>query len=184
LASVESLCREYERQVRLQWPHTLAGSQRVWFAVYEPALERRLLFRLPLFEEVTKKAGHGWKLVDLTRMFAEWMAGHEYREAYFADPDSLELALRDDFARYVSQSLQAQLEAPEVNDRTIVAVTGAASLFGLSRVSRVVEDVAHAIRGRLLVFFPGQVEANNYRLLDAGDGWNYLAVAITAKNGD
>jgi hypothetical protein len=27
--------------------------------------------------------------------------------------------------------------------------------------------------------FPGQFERNNYRLLDARDGWNYLAVPIT-----
>jgi hypothetical protein len=32
----------------------------------------------------------------------------------------------------------------------------------------------------LLVFFPGQFDNNNYRLLDARDGWNYLAVPITA----
>jgi hypothetical protein len=35
------------------------------------------------------------------------------------------------------------------------------------------------IQGRLVVFFPGQFERNNYRLLDARDGWNYLAVPIT-----
>ena len=37
--------------------------------------------------------------------------------------------------------------------------------------------------GRLLVFFPGEVEGNNYRLLDARDGWNYLATPITADKG-
>ena len=31
----------------------------------------------------------------------------------------------------------------------------------------------------LSIFFPGQYEQNNYRLLDARDGWNYLAVPIT-----
>jgi len=29
------------------------------------------------------------------------------------------------------------------------------------------------------VFFPGQLEQNNYRLLDARDGWNYMAVPIS-----
>ena len=37
--------------------------------------------------------------------------------------------------------------------------------------------------GRLLVFFPGSYENNNYRLLDGYDGWNYLAVPITADKG-
>ena len=27
--------------------------------------------------------------------------------------------------------------------------------------------------------FPGHVDGSNYRLLDARDGWNYLAVPIT-----
>jgi hypothetical protein len=35
------------------------------------------------------------------------------------------------------------------------------------------------VRGRLVGFFPGQYEQNNYRLLDARDGWNYLAVPIS-----
>jgi hypothetical protein len=40
--------------------------------------------------------------------------------------------------------------------------------------------VDDAIRGRVVVFFPGELEQNNYRLLGARDGWNYLAIAITA----
>ena len=40
------------------------------------------------------------------------------------------------------------------------------------------------IRGRLLVFFPGIYEQDNYRLLDARDGWNYHAVPITASEGE
>jgi hypothetical protein len=43
--------------------------------------------------------------------------------------------------------------------------------------------VVKDIRGRLVVFFPGEYEDNNYRLLDARDGWNYLAVPITLHNG-
>jgi hypothetical protein len=34
------------------------------------------------------------------------------------------------------------------------------------------------------VFFPGVYENNNYRLLDARDGWNYLAVPITMQEGE
>jgi len=35
------------------------------------------------------------------------------------------------------------------------------------------------VHGRLVVFFPGSFEDNNYRLLDGYDGWNYLATPIT-----
>ena len=34
-------------------------------------------------------------------------------------------------------------------------------------------------RNRLVVFFPGSKDGTNYRLLNARDGWNYLAQAIT-----
>ena len=38
------------------------------------------------------------------------------------------------------------------------------------------------VRGRIAVFFPGEYEDSNYRLLDARDGWNYLAVPITLQD--
>jgi len=65
----------------------------------------------------------------------------------------------------------------------VVAVSGVASLFGFMRVSRLMELVEDSICGRLLVLFPGAYEDNNYRLLDARDGWNYHAVPITATGG-
>jgi len=43
-----------------------------------------------------------------------------------------------------------------------------------------VDKLAPMVKGRLVVFFPGTFENNNYRLLDGYDGWNYLAVPITA----
>ena len=72
----------------------------------------------------------------------------------------------------------------EYPDETVVAVTGVASLFGFTRVSEVLPLVEPHIQGRLLIFFPGVYEQNNYRLLDARDGWNYLAVPITAQEGE
>ena len=49
------------------------------------------------------------------------------------------------------------------------------------KVSALLNAVNDAIAGRLLVFFPGEHEGNSYRLLDARDGWNYLATPITAE---
>jgi hypothetical protein len=46
-------------------------------------------------------------------------------------------------------------------------------------MSQVLTLIEGDVRGRLVVFFPGQFEQNNYRLLDARDGWNYMAVPIT-----
>ena len=39
-------------------------------------------------------------------------------------------------------------------------------------------QAADRIAGRLVVFFPGEHDGNSYRLLDARDGRNYLAIPI------
>ena len=67
-------------------------------------------------------------------------------------------------------------------DNPVVALKGVACLYGLLMVSDLVKALAANVPGRLLVFFPGEHEGNNYRLLDARDGWNYLAVPITAHD--
>ena len=56
-------------------------------------------------------------------------------------------------------------------------------LFGFLRVSELVSRVESSIRGRLLIFFPGEHENNTYRFLDARDGFNYLALPIVADEG-
>ncbi len=177
---IEALVHEYGRFVALAWDTSLAGPQKVWFAVYEPTQERRLRLRVDEFALATKKAGHGWRLEDITDAFAQWMAHHEYRDEYFAQPEDMDLAL-EDFADYVVERLKEALTAPDVDSNMVVAIQGVASLFGLVRASAVLDRVTQFIQGRLLVFFPGQHEGSNYRLLDARDGWNYLAVATKAK---
>ncbi len=179
---IEGLLKAYERFLQLPWDRTLAGPQKVWFAIYEPTQERRLRLNLPEFERVTKAAGHSWYHLDLTDLFANWMAQHEYREAYFEQPEDMDLALKD-FASFVSQQIVEALTRPDVDANTVVAVSGLASLFGFTYASAVFETVAPSILGRLLVFFPGQHNGSNYRFLDARDGWNYLAVPITGIEG-
>jgi hypothetical protein len=129
----------------------------------------------------TLRANHTRKLIDLTNSFAEWRADHEYRDAYFESPDDMDLALQD-FAEHVANQVTANLTADDVDDNCVVAIAGLAALFGLTSASELMNSIAEHIRGRLLVFFPGQREGNNYRLLDARDGWNYLAVPITATD--
>lgn len=179
---IDRLIRRYERFVELPWERRLAGAQRVWFAVYNKTDERRIRARLDEFAIATNKAGHGWKLYDLTNAFPKWMAGQEYRESYFEEPEDLEILLPE-FHEEVVDQLRAMLDDDDVDSETVVAVIGIASLFGFTRVSKVVNEVAGCIHGRLMVFFPGEHEDNNYRLLDARDGWNYMAVPITAHDG-
>ncbi len=111
------------------------------------------------------------------------MAQHEYHEAYFEQPEDMDLALQD-FANSVSQHIVGALTSPDVDANAVVAVSGLASLFGFTNASAIFETVAQFIRGKLLVFFPGQHNGSNYRFLDARDGWNYLAVPITGIDGN
>lgn len=180
---VEALLKAYVSFLQLPWDQTLAGPQKVWFAIYEPPLERRLRLHLPEFEIATRNAGHSWFHLDLTDLFANWMAQHEYREAYFEGPEDMDLELQD-FSNFVIQRIIEALAEPGADANTVVAISGLASLFGLTYASSTIEAVAPSIRGRLLVFFPGQRNGSNYRFLDARDGWNYLAVPITGIEGE
>jgi|SRR5579864_9280653 len=182
MSEIEALLKAYRERVSMPWDRSLAGPQRVWFAVYEPSQERRLRLHLQEFAIATEEAGHGWALIDLTSAFGRWMGEHRYRDAYFRQPERMQLALQD-FGKSIANEVTARLAAPDAGDDTVMALSGVASLFGLTRVSSLVEAVAPAVRGRLLVFFPGRHDSANYRLLDARDGWNYLAIPIAATDG-
>ncbi len=106
------------------------------------------------------------------------MAGRKYRDSYFQSPGLLESALGT-FRDTLAQELRSVLST-DAAGQEVVAVQGVASLFGFVRVSELIAATESDIRGRLLIFFPGEYADNNYRLLDARDGWNYLAIPITA----
>jgi hypothetical protein len=182
MSKIEGVLAAYERVVSVPWEDGLAGPQRVWFAIYDPDQERRLRLRVDEFQQVTRKARHGWHLVDITESFGRWMAREDYRDAYFEDPELLGDRMPE-FTRFVANEIETALTDQAVNDQTVVAVLGVGALFGLTRVAALVELVTPHIRGRMLVFFPGSYSGSNYRLLDARDGWNYLAVPITASDG-
>jgi len=111
------------------------------------------------------------------------MAAMDYKEAYFDEPADLPLKLDNEFVRYTAAELRDTITATDADENTVVAVYGVASLYGFTKVSLVLKEVVNDVKGRLLLFFPGQAEDNNYRLLDARDGWNYLAIPITLHNG-
>lgn len=177
MGKIEDLSANYGHHVSAPWQKTIPGAQRVLMVVYDKEWERTLRARMGLFEQATRQARHGWNLVDCTKWFSEWMSADEYREEYFESPDLLEMKLRGEFRPHVASRLAQRLE--EADEDTVVALMGTASLYGFVHLSDVIHDVEQSIRGRLLVFFPGVKTENNYRLLDARDGWNYLANSIT-----
>lgn len=185
MSYIDDLLTAYARFVALPWEQNLAPPQRVWMAVYPPEHDRRLRLHLPDFRTTTNEHHHPWALIDITVSFETWMAAHEYRDAYFEDPELLATSLPAFFGHLV-QDVRSQLaEHPEPDG--VVGLLGAGALFGLGdavKVSALLNAVNDAIAGRLLVFFPGEYEGNSYRLLDARDGWNYLAIPITPNGSD
>ncbi len=184
MSRIDDLIANYQRFVNLPWPTSLAPAQRVWMAVYAPEDERRLRLHLPEFGNASTGAGYEWSLIDITNSFEQWMATHEYRDAYFASPKLIQPELAGFFELLVEQVRQKLSRLG--GERTIVGLVGTGNLFGLGdhvRVSALIERVQDLVTGRMLVFFPGEVEGNIYRLLGARDGWNYLATPITADKG-
>jgi bacteriophage exclusion system BrxB-like protein len=179
MSRIARLLAAYEAQLRLAWEPGLHGAERTWFVVYPPLDERRLRTAIGEFELATLQSRRRWILCDLTQSFEVWLAASEYREEYFADPDFLTMQYAEFEAQVTRQLRDCCSQADE---STVVAVLGVGSLFGFARVSNVVSGAADAVLGRLVVFFPGSVESNTYRLLNARDGWNYRAVPITVAH--
>jgi hypothetical protein len=177
MSEMEELIAAYSRFVALPWRSGLPGPQRVWMVIYEPRQERRLRRRLPEFELATQQSGHKWNLLDITDSFPQWLSKQEYAEAYFEDPEALSIALGGYAASLISQ-VRTFLDGSD--EETVVGLLGAGALFPHCRVSEVIEAVNSSVAGRLVVFFPGSHSDNVYRLLNARDGWNYMAVPITA----
>lgn len=183
MSRIEELANRYRNHIATPWQRNLAGEQKIIFVVYPKTDERKLRARLELFEMATIESGHKWKSFDFTQTFARWMSNLEYKEIYFEEPEDLAIPLQSDFLHFAANELRKVLTGEDVDSDTVVAVYGVASLYGFTRVSSVLKEVVRDIRGRLVVFFPGEFENGNYRLLDARDGWNYLAIPITLHNG-
>lgn len=185
MSKLEKLVHAYHEHISLPWQGGLAAIQRVIFAVYDKTDELRLRAHIGEFELETKQSGHEWLMIDVTNAFPDWMNAQEYRESYFETPEDLAGYEDGEISEFI-KALIADLKhniSTNANPNTVVALVGVGSLFGLARVSSLVEGIKDSVQGRLLVFFPGEYHPENhsYRLLDARDGWNYLAVPLVAK---
>lgn len=183
---LDKLLAAYRRHISIPWQPGLAAIQRVIFAVYDKADELRLRARINEFELATQQAGKQWILIDVTDEFPAWMMQQENREAYFECPEDLSGYNSGEVLTFV-ETLVASLRSRVIeldSPHTVLALAGVGALFGIARVSTLVEGIKDSVQGRLLVFFPGEhhPETHAYRLLDARDGWDYLAVPLIAKD--
>ncbi|MCS7466130.1 DUF1788 domain-containing protein [Stieleria sp. ICT_E10.1] len=179
MSKIKQLVESYARHIAIPWRDDAAPAQRVIFCVYPEYTELRLRARLDEFEIATQRADHNWALFDLTDSFPNWMGSQRYAKAYFAAPEKL-TTLWGKYEDYIVEQFTQFCEDRSVGDDDVVALAGVGTLFGFLKVKGVVDKLAPLVPGRLVVFFPGSYEDNNYRLLDAYDGWGYLAVPITA----
>ena len=181
MGKIERLARSYEDYIRVPWQQDVAPSQRVLYCIYDAHDELRLRSMMAEFELATQRADHQWVLCDLTDTFAGWLDGQKYATSYFQRPELL-TTLLPRYADAVIEQIGALVREKAATPNAVVALQGIGSLFGLSKVNPIVTRTAPLVPGRFLVFFPGSCEKNNYRLLDAYDGWDYRAVPITVDN--
>ncbi|MDD2467995.1 MAG: DUF1788 domain-containing protein [Desulfobulbus sp.] len=179
MSKIKRLIQSYSKYIAVPWRDDAAAPQRVIFCVYNETEERWLRAKIDEFEIATRQAGHDWAIYDLTDTFAAWLSSQRYAKSYFQKPHLLSTLLPK-YLTFVITEFETYLQQNNVDENSVVAVKGVGSLFGFLKVKEVVDKLAPMVKGRLLIFFPGSYENNNYRLLDGYDGWNYLAVPITA----
>lgn len=109
------------------------------------------------------------------------MASQKYAKSYFQKPELINTLLPK-YIAYLAGRFESFISENNIDNDTVVVLSGVGSVFGFQKVKDLVDKFAPLVPGRLLVLFPGSYEEDNYRLLDRYDGWNYLAVPITADN--
>ncbi|MBK9317750.1 MAG: DUF1788 domain-containing protein [Bacteroidetes bacterium] len=176
---IDLLIEAYEKVVNEPWSSALSGQERIWFLVYDPAEQRKIDLHLEDFETTAVKAGKKWKVISMKQCFPTWMANHENRDDYFRYPEYIVDQLEAEFIPYAINFLKNELKNLDQGPNTLIAVKDVSSLFGFARLSEILKGCDKDFQGRLLIFFPGEFEQNHYRLLDARDGWDYLARPIT-----
>jgi hypothetical protein len=176
---IELLIEAFTRVINEPWSSSLSGQERIWFLVYDPAEQRKVDLHLGDFETESLRAGKKWRSISMKNCFPSWMSTHEYREDYFLSPEYIVDQLEAEFIPFAIDFLKQELAKLDQDEETLIALKDVSSIFGFVRLSEILKSCDRGFKGRLLIFFPGEFEHNHYRLLDARDGWDYLARPIT-----
>ena len=185
MARLDTLLANYKRHLSVPLRQGLPLSQRVWFCVYPPDEERRLQTFIENFQMVTTEASLGWKRIDLSGSFANWLDTFDpgERDEIKNDQEIVESYAEKGFCDYLAEEVyrKAAEVSPDLAPRTVFAVTGLMDLYDFIDVSSVIEALSKDFQGLLAVFFPGEREGTSYRFLNARTAWDYLAVPITCE---
>jgi len=174
---ITTLAKRFEQHISLPWQRHLTGAEKTIFIVYPKEDERRLRAKRRLFAQAAERAGHPLVEKSLDQSYASWMRGQEYADEYYATPQDLRQKLEKEFPIAIADDLRQSLI--QAGPQAVLAVYGVGTLFGFTQVTSILRHLGGDIPGRLAIFFPGSHDQNTYRLLDARDGWGYLAVPIT-----
>lgn len=174
---IELLAKKFEDHISLPWQPHLSSEERTIFIVYPKDDELRLRAKKDLFQQAAQKSGHSWHELSLDSIFPQWMSSQEYAEDYFEFPEDIGPKLESDFSDHVAEKISEALD--KAGPKRVLGINGVGCLFGLTHFAPILRKLSSAVQGRLVVFFPGSHEKNTYRLLDARDGWGYLAYPIT-----
>ena len=180
MGKIDDLANNYERHLSVPWQQSVTGAQKIMLCIYDKEDERNLRAKIGDFEIRTENTQHNWVHLDCTDIFSHWLAQDDYCDAYFEAPDDIGMKVEGEFKEHVIDLVRDIVS--QADDQTVVALSGVASLYGFIHLSELIRAVEADINGRLVIFFPGSKDENNYRLLDARDGWNYLANSITAHS--
>jgi hypothetical protein len=176
MSKVNQLIEKFESIIKEPWSTGLSGQEKVWFLIFDPIDLRKVHFKLGEFEMATKNANRDWLSISLNDSFTNWLSQHDYKESFFEEPQYISDALQEEFREYIILEINEKLE--ENSENTLLVLKDASAIFGFIKLSEIVQDLSNKIKGRLMVLFPGEFTNNQYRLMDARDGWDYLARPI------
>lgn len=179
---IDQLNNALRVQLQAPWSQDQSGGERVWFLVFDPEMLRKVMARRDLFQLTAQAAQKTWVEIDISNEFGEWMASHRYAESFYKRPGRAK-ALPQDFAQHLADRLRHRIDELDTDENTLLVLSGTEALFGINKISQITSLIENKIKGRLLVFFPGEYSEPHYRFLDARDGWNYLAIPVTAADG-
>ncbi len=183
MSQIDQLLANYRSHIQMPLRPGLPASQRVWFALYPPEEDRRLVNRVLEFEMATTDAGHPWVRVDLRGSLSRWLASvdEDERVKWWKNPSAIDLYAQTEWKGILTNLFQEHVANAAAPERTVFALTGLMELYDFLHVSELIDSLEESFPGFLLVFFPGVKEGNTYRFLDARTGWNYLAVPISCE---
>ena len=179
MSTIEELLDDFRKRLTVPWRGDEPSAGRVWILWYDKTNERRVRGRLREFQFTAEQAGKGWREFDIAPRFGVWVAQQPWFDRLARRPGTLSTVIPV-FEDHLAETIRGELH--ECGPSHILALTGIASLFGLTRAAALIDKVVGNIPGRLLVTFPGVHRGGIYRLLDARDGWNYLAVPIPSTD--